>query len=253
MTIVEIAIAAALLGLLAFAWFGGKRLGREMSGALAEHPQFGVVQGAIVGLLSLLLGFCFAGALARFVERQEVLGREACAICSMYDVAALIPDPDRTKIRDEVRAYALLRRELFARSRIANEHDLRDELRADLASVWDVTSRLIEGTPALAAALTGAYIELSDSLGTRNALEDRHMPSFVFVLLVFCAAASVSSVGMGVEISDQRLRRPAMVLIFLIAATLWMTLDLDFPRLGLIQLNGRPLDDAVRCVGGAIP
>jgi hypothetical protein len=75
--------------------------------------QLGTMQGAILGILALLLGLSFSGATTRFVERQDVLVREANSIGTAYLRADLLGSPWRESIKNHLRDYTAARIELF--------------------------------------------------------------------------------------------------------------------------------------------
>ncbi len=245
MLLVESVVAAIILCLLIGAWFLGKRLGAQLSGSVVEHSQFGVVQGAILALLGLLLGFCFAGAVSRFVDRQQILTREASSIGTLDDIVELLDADGRREAHVLLAAYAKTRRSLFGISVFSDDRATCAELEETQERIWAVLSKAVHERPDLGTSISPAYMDFSGSLTMRNAADARHIPVFVLILLVLCAIASIASIGMAVEITDRRLRVPASIFVFLIWATLWLILDLDFPRSGFIQLSPKPLDDVI--------
>lgn len=248
--VLEIGLAIGLVGMLFVAWFIGRAYSGNMTESVAKHPQLGMIQGAILALLGLLLGFCFAGAISRFVDRQHVLGREASAITTLYDMAGLLPDEHSAAIRGLLNEYAVARRELFNRSRLQSESDLKSAVQTIQKSLWNQTKAAVAEMPTITAPLLNAVAEVGNSFAERNSLDARHIPTLVFLILATSAAASMAAVGLGTERAHGSLRRPAIVLILLVAATLWTILDLDFPRLGLVELNPKPLDEAMAYVQG---
>ena len=92
--ILEVAIAFALVfGLVAALIVGdvlGRRVSRDRSASVGA--QVGAIQGAMLGLLGLFLGFSFAGAAGRFMERQDLIVREANAIGTAYLRADLLDE-----------------------------------------------------------------------------------------------------------------------------------------------------------------
>src|SRR5215813_9733585 len=97
----EVCVAIAILGGLLISIEIGFRVGRhaaERNDALASG-QIGAIQGATLGMLALLLGFSFAGAAARFLERQDLIVTEANAIGTAYLRADLLDEPYRAQLR----------------------------------------------------------------------------------------------------------------------------------------------------------
>lgn len=241
----EFGLGFTLVGVLVIAWLAGKAIGRRTSSKLGEHPQLTIVQSAILALLGLLLGFCFSGAISRFVERQDILVREGNAISTAWLRADLLDDPSRSELKLTLGEYAAARLELFSAGSPAADSPVRVQLDALQHRAWTIAVNATRDQPHLVIAVVPALNEVIDLLSTRNAADSRHIPYLVSIVLVACAMASVGTIGFGVEASDKRLRLPAAVLIFLIAATLWVTMDLDYPRFGLIRVSDQPLRDAL--------
>src|SRR5690348_7460999 len=65
----------------------------------------GVVDGAVYGLLALLVGFSFSGAAARFDARREVIAREANALSTAWQRIDLLPPEHQEAVRDGLRRY----------------------------------------------------------------------------------------------------------------------------------------------------
>jgi hypothetical protein len=85
---IELGFALGLVLLLATAFAMGRRLGKRHPD---EHPQLGVVQGATLGVMGLLLGFSFSGAMSRFAAREELIVRQANALSTLYLRTQLSP------------------------------------------------------------------------------------------------------------------------------------------------------------------
>src|SRR5688572_23779100 len=75
----DLSVAVGLLLLMLLALECGFRAGRRAiaDADLRAGGQVGAIQGALLGLLGLLLGFSFAAAGARFLERQDLIVSEA--------------------------------------------------------------------------------------------------------------------------------------------------------------------------------
>jgi hypothetical protein len=92
----------AVLALLAL----GRRIGkRRLAASEVTHAEFGAVEGAIFGLLGLLLAFTFSGAVSRFDGRKHLITKEANAIGTAWlriEVAAADAQP---RLRALFRSY----------------------------------------------------------------------------------------------------------------------------------------------------
>src|SRR5215467_14784588 len=80
------------LGMLLFLEFG-RRLGAKRAVARGAEAQagVGVVEGAVYGLLALLVGFMFSGAAARFDNRRELVAKEKNAASTAWMRVSLLP------------------------------------------------------------------------------------------------------------------------------------------------------------------
>lgn len=243
--LMEFGVAIGLLVLLVAAWQVGRRLGRGVRGELSSHPQLGMVQGAVLGMLALLLGFSFAGAVSRFVDRQDILVREANAISTLSDMAAVLDDAAGRQLRELVRAYAAERTELLSLTGLEDEAPRLKRLGELQDQMWAVVVAATRSSPPYAAVVLNACNAVSDALAERNAANSRHTPMLVLVVLLICSFASVASVSIGVEAADERLRIPAMIVVLLIGLVLWVIIDLDLPRVGLIKIHPQPMLDVV--------
>src|SRR5262245_39936074 len=83
-----------------------------------ERGDFGVVQGTVLTLLSLLIGFTFSMALSRYDQRKNYEEAEANAIGTEYVRADLLPAADAARVRALLRKY-LDQRVLFYTTRDA--------------------------------------------------------------------------------------------------------------------------------------
>lgn len=241
--ILDLAIAFALLGLLIVALEIGYRAGvwRSREEDLRAAGQIGAVQGALLGLLGLLLAFSFSAAGARFLERQDLISQEANAIGTAFLRADLIPDPHATDLRTALREYTA--------HRIAVSKDLRsglqqvdhEQIDAFHGRMWRAARDGVLARPEAMPVVIPSINEVIDFHATRVAAGKKHVPVVVMGLLVACSLLSIGVIGYGCGTGKRR--RPALTtpLALLIGAALWITIDLDHPRAGLLQLSDAPL------------
>lgn len=246
MTVLQLLIAAGLLTLMFMAVWLGQLFGRRRRRfEEANDPHLGIVQGAVLALLGLLLGFSYSGASNRFMERQDVLVREANAIKTAYLRCDLLAEPHASRLREELRKYTDLRLELFARSgeAVAATTDIKKRLSAQQHTLWTAATAAASANPGVTMAILDPINAISDLLALRNAATLRHIPVLVAGVVMACAFASLGGVGYVLGLSGRPLRGLAVLLVLLISSALWVTIDLDFPRHGLIRINDQPLID----------
>src|SRR5271154_4896348 len=93
----EYVIVVLLFGLLMLAAEAGYRGGKIIAARqrVAGKPdELGTLQGAMIGLLALLLAFSLQMAVSRFEARRELMVKEANAIGTAGLRSRMLPDPD---------------------------------------------------------------------------------------------------------------------------------------------------------------
>lgn len=227
----------------------GFRAGCRSTLGTDDRSQVGVLQGAMLGLLGLLLGFAFSGATSRFMERQQVIVAEANAMGTACMRADLLPEPAATQLRVHLRAYADKRIELFRETRQRESKQIEAELTALHGKLWEAARAGALAKPEVMMAVLPPINDVIDLLGTRNAMTRLHMPWSVVAVLIAAAAIAMGTIGYGSGLVKRRPRALAMSFAGLIGIVMWVTVDLDYPRVGLIQLSEQPLVDAREAMG----
>lgn len=239
----ELMIAGALVfGLIAALFVGemfGRRVSRERNASVGT--QVGAIQGAMLGLLGLFLGFSFAGASGRFMERQDLIVQEANAIGTAFLRAEMLDEPERTMLRSELASYVSHRLSVSDRpnfkvtasdvQRITGHHD----------AMWRITREGVERKPGVMVALLGPVNDVIDLHTTRLAAGRKHLPVLVLSLLLACSVLATGVLGFGCGASGRGSMFMGTALCVVMAASLWATIDLDHPRSGLIRLSDAPL------------
>lgn len=229
------------LGMLALLEVG-RRIGRRRA---ADDPErvtagFGAVDGAVFGLMGLLLAFTFSGAAARFDTRRELIVEEANDIGTAYLRLDLLPSNAQPPLRDLFRRY--LDSRLATYRRLPDLAAAREELARSEALQGEIWSRAVatcraEGSPATTTLVLSALNEMIDIATTRTAAAMMHPPAVVFVLL--CGLALGSSLLAGYDMGAGRARSWLHMIgfAFVISLAVYVILDLEFPRLGLIRVE----------------
>lgn len=235
-------MAAGLFALLFLSFAIGGRVG---SVHVHDEQNLGVIQGATLGLIGLLMGFCFAGAMSRFVDRQDIVVQEANAIGTIYLRADLLDAGPGERMRGELKSYTLARLALSDANSSAEEVQANQKLNQAQAELWATATQAVKDRPAITLAVLNPMNELFDLLGTRNAAAHRHLPKFALVLVFFATMLGASLLGYGQSGKRLAIRLSAMTVVVLLGSILWAIVDLDFPQRGLIQINMTPLHDVV--------
>ncbi|HLP83861.1 MAG TPA: hypothetical protein VK157_05885 [Phycisphaerales bacterium] len=241
-TTIELLLVAGLLLLLGLAFAIGRRIGRRHPD---EHPQLGVVQGATLGLMGLILGFSFSGAMTRFAAREDLIVKQANALSTAYLRTDLITQQGPA-LRDALKQYASLLPGAFDNPSTTSFTARQDQLTDLEATIWSHATTAARQEPAFAVPLLTPLNELFDTRTARIAATQRHLPTLILIALVACATISVGTIGYGMAGGSKSLLPPAIALVLLMVAILWIVIDLDHPRHGLIRISDAPLESVIR-------
>ena len=225
---------------LALWW--GRRRGLLAAAASADDAErrtghVGVVLGALLGLLGLMLGFTFAGASGRYIERQRLIVVEANALGTAWLRADLVDAAARDSLRSALRAYADHRVALAGTVDHEAISRMDAEIDADCTRMWDAAVAGVRAVPASAMLVLPPVNEVIDLHGERKAVARLQLPLAVVALLVVAAGVSIFAIGYADGLMGARHRVFAVSLAGLIALAVWLTIDLDHPREGLTQVD----------------
>jgi hypothetical protein len=219
-----------------FGAFLGKRLRQLEEG---QYQDFGVVQGAALTLLGLLIGFTFSMAISRYDLRKNYEEAEANAIGTEYVRADLLPPADAAKVRGLLRSY-LDQRVLFYTTR--DRQQLRQvnsntaQLQNQLWSAVNANSAA-QPTPMMALAVSGMN-DVLNSQGYTQAAWWNRIPLAAWVLLVVIAISCNVLIGYGAHRLSAIL---FTVLPLAISVSFFLIADIDSPRGGLIRVQPQNL------------
>ena len=235
-------IAVLVVALLVTAELG-RRLGLTR---LREDPDglpkgISASEGAVFALLGLLLAFTFSGAASRFEERRHLVTAETNAIGTAYLRIELLPEEARDDMRDRFRRYVDARLDTYANveDRAATAASLAED-EALQREIWAsaVSASLRPGVPTQAAMLLlPALNEMIDITATRVAATRNHPPAVIFILLVGLALIGALLVGYGTSVNRGRTWLHTVAFAAILSLTIYVIVDLEFPRLGLIRVD----------------
>src|SRR5271154_3923556 len=76
--------------------------------------QLEIIRGATFALVAFLIAFAFSGAGSRYVDRLDLIVKEANAIGTAYLRADVLPQPQRGELKAALRQYTVGRLDLHA-------------------------------------------------------------------------------------------------------------------------------------------
>jgi len=215
---------------------GAARLARDPEGARAGT---GTVDGAVFGLLGLLVAFTFSGAASRFEYRRALVGQEANAIGTAYLRLDLLPSESQGPLKQKFRGYVDSR--LATYRKLPDIAAARAELDRSVAlqrEIWrDVVAALrLSGAPSPVAVLPPLN-DMIDIATTRLVATQSHPPPVIFAMLAAMALVAGLLAGHGMAAGKGRSVLHVLVFSAVMAGTVYVILDLEYPRLGLIQVD----------------
>jgi hypothetical protein len=220
----------------------GYRLGRRAQKLMVEltKSQINAIQASMLALLALILGFTFSLSLQRFDDRANAVVDEANAIGTTYLRTYLLPDSVRAEAQKLTREYVDYR--LKTGSISLDEADQRSsvimESDSKLGELWRLTAKAAreDGGPVTSGLFITSLNETIDSFGARDAIVKRHVPELVILLLFATFILTGVVIGYANGAEDHRPSIAAHVLALLIALLVFIIIDLDRPRRGLIHV-----------------
>jgi hypothetical protein len=232
-------IGIFLLALLALSSWAGSQLRKR----LQFNNEATYAASAAVSLLALLVGFTFSLALNRYDNRRELVVEEAAAIFAIWQRAPLVKDPARAELKKLTRRYADQRYEYFTKG-IDHDNALRADRTADytMDRMWAIVRGLTEAeaTPLVTRMLLDNLTRIDDAAWRREAMAREHIPYFVVDLLIIFAVLTAASLGFAGQ-QHRRVHPAHMIFFVLVSASIWLIMDLDRPRSGLVLVSQRPL------------
>lgn len=218
-------------------------VGRRLGAARPETESgggIGAVDGAVFGLLGLLLAFTFSGAADRFDTRRGLLVEEANAIGTAWLRLDLLP-PDaretlRARFRDYLDSRLLVYRKLpdlaAAQAELRRSGELQNE-------IWTLAlgAARSEGSPAQMLLLP-ALNQMFDITTTRTAAGFRHPPPVIFALLAGLCLLSALLAGFGM--ASRAATRPWLHMgayALVMSTAFFVIMNLEHPRMGLIRID----------------
>ena len=227
--------------------FGATALGLVLGRFLRhrwEHLRepVGVLQGALLGLVGLVLAFGLSLAIGRYESRRAALVADANTIGTTYLRAQTLAEPVRTQWLERLVRYTDTRIELStarpgsdeSRRTIADGQKLQREL-------WGLAGQALAVAPDASAPrlYVESFNEMIDQQTVRVAALNNRVPGAVLVVEVFGAAVALGLLAFYLSLLGR-----GVISVVLAAAVvtllLFVTFDLDRPTRGFITIPDTP-------------
>ncbi len=201
----------------------------------------GSIQASILGLLALLLGFTFSMSMQRYDNRSMALIDEANAIGTAVLRIQLLPVEQQQQANRLFKEYIDLRVSIGKLD--LTRQDERDAYNNKITTLqselWAlaIAATNIDPRPVTTGAFVKSLNDVIDAQGKRNALLQMHVPEVVLILLFIVFISSGGIMGYSAGLSGKRMVAPIILVSLLITLIVFIIIDLDRPKRGLIQVN----------------
>lgn len=239
-TMLVVLVIAVLGGSVAIGVLIGRR---RLARGETDHDTVGVVQGALLGLVGLLLAFGLSMAVGRYETRRSLVVQESNDIGTTYLRAQLLAEPERTESLDLLKEYGDAAVAMADAVPDSLEFDDADADKVRLQNeLWAVAGDAVAARPQDSA--PKLYIE------TLNNTIDRHtdrvtslrnrVPPPVMWLELMCSAVALLTMGLYLTVLGRKLA-PSLLTAAVLGIILLVSFDLDRPSRGVITVPSAPL------------
>ncbi len=207
--------------------------------------QVGLVRTSTAALVAFLIGFAFSGAASRFITRLDIIVNEANALSTAYLRADTIADPQRGELKAALKEYTADRVTLLSREGRGEIEPLLAKVSGLHERMWRSAINATQDNAPLMAVILPPINEVIDLHSTHLAMARRHLPLPIMTALLGTAAIGVGIIGFGNGRVGRRFSVLDAVYGAVLAAALWMTIDLDYPGIGIIRVSNLPVVEAL--------
>jgi hypothetical protein len=231
-------IVAGTLGTLEMGRrIGMRRMASDPEGAKAGS---GVIDGAVFGLLGLLVAFTFSGAAARFDARRAMIVEEANSIGTAWLRLDLLPGAAQPPLREKFRQYLAARLAAFGKiSDLAAAKTESARANALQAEIWTqaVAACRDSGSPPATILLLPALNQMFDVATSRTAGVQMRPPMLIYMLLGLLVLAGSLLAGYGMGVGRIRNWVHALAFVLVMSVAVYVIVDYEFPRVGFIRIE----------------
>ncbi len=199
----------------------------------------GPLEGAVLGLLSLLLAFTFNQSASNYDARRDLVVEEANDIGTALFRAALYPDSLKRAFRNDFKDY------IMARIAYYDAGPDEDKIHATLQEANDISMRIwqrasyisrLPGNATRSMQMLPAINNMIDAMSRREELRKKHVPeSILWLLFLLCITGSFI---VGYASKSRKIDYVILCTYSLMTVmTIYFILDLDRPRRGIITTS----------------
>jgi len=234
----SVVLMVSLLTLMLISIWLGTKVHNLRKASREKHEGRGSIMKAMLALFGFLLAFTFGMSGSRFDARRQAIVHEANAIGTAILRADLYPDSQRVEFRKDFQEY-LEARIAYQESGLDLDsvYLALDEAAAAGKRIWNRAASLSKDRDLFVASnqMVGAVNHMLDLSTTRTIGELSRVPDSVYYMLFVLAL--VSAFFLGYSMADTIDWMAASTFCLLIVVVIYITLDLDRPRRGFIDMS----------------
>lgn len=205
-----------------------------------RSEEVGLIEGAVFALLGLLIALTFTSAVTRFDARRALIVEEANAISTARLRVDVLPARYHPPLLEAFDRYVRSRSDAYRAS--DNPREFNQALAKSAAIQKEIWALAVEGGrqpdshPSANFLLLPALNAMIDITTTRAMAMRMHTPTAVYLVLWISAAAATLVAGFAMA---RRRRSWVDILVFVTTVTLvlYVLVDLEYPRLGLVKVD----------------
>lgn len=231
-------LATAVLLLIELGRRAGMR--RRLKDEEAARAGTGALEGAIFGLMGLLVAFTFSGAASRFDTRRSLIVQEANAIGTAWLRLDLLRPDAQPPLRRLFREYVEFRLAMYSPTNTPEMRMLNyNQLGLLQSNIWSlaVPSAKEAADASAPVLLLPTLNDMFDITSTRSAAARFHPPYIIYLMLVLLLLTSSLIAGHGLAGSKSRSWIHMISFAVIMSATVWLIIDLEYPRIGLLRIE----------------
>ena len=244
-SLIALLIVLILLGGMFLLIEVGFRIGTRHRAEGGSIEGLGALEGGVLGLMSLMLAFSFSGAADRFNDRRALIVEESNELGTAWLRLDLVPAAVQPAIKDSFRSYVDARIQAY-RALPDYEAAMSALNRANALQqvIWrmaiDATK---DGWAPAATVLLPSLNSTFDIGNTRLWATRMHPPFILHGLLLLLVLLGALLAGYSMSRGGRRRWSHTTIFVFMVVVTVWLIVDLEYPRLGVIQV--RDFDQAI--------
>jgi FtsH-binding integral membrane protein len=224
--------------IILFSWLGYRYKINRLKKHPEERLESGKVHGAAISILSLLMGFTFSVAMAKFETQRRVITQEAAYIKTAILRCDMYPDSLRGLLRADLKEYVEARIAYYDTD--SEKSELERKKAEDISKrIWEKVVLQMQNSENVlrSGQMIPAVNNMIDIVVTRDGEKISKVPFLVlWVLLIFMI---IDAFILGVELIDKKGRRKIVTFTYalVMSLTLNLIIELHQTRTGLITLD----------------